>query len=39
MILKTNMDGKYANYLLSTQRSPNPFDVKIYRAFALRENL
>lgn len=39
MILKTNMDGKYANYLLSTQRSPNPFDVKIYRAFALRDNL
>lgn len=39
MILKTNVDGKYANYLLSTQRSPNPFDVKIYRAFALRDNL
>lgn len=39
MILKTNMDGKYANYLLSTQRSPNPFDVKIYRAFGLRDNL
>lgn len=39
MILKTNVDGKYANYLLSTQRSPNPFDVKVYRAFGLRDNL
>lgn len=39
MILKTQVDGKYANYLLSTQRSPNPFDVKLYRAFGLRDNL
>lgn len=39
MVLKTNVDGKYANYLLSTQRSPNPFDVKVYRAFGLRDNL
>ena len=39
MILKTQVDGKYANYLLSTQRSPNPFDVKLYRAFELRDNL
>lgn len=39
LILKTQVDGKYANYLLSTQRAPNPFDTKIYRAFSLRENL
>lgn len=39
MILKTQVDGKYANYLLSTQRSPNPFDMTIYRAFSLRDKL
>ena len=35
MILKANVGGLRANYLLTSQRSPNPFDLSAVRRFRL----
>ncbi|MET0948465.1 MAG: type VI secretion system membrane subunit TssM, partial [Pseudomonas sp.] len=35
MVLKANVGGLRANYLLTSQRSPNPFDVTAVRRFRL----
>lgn len=35
MVLKANVGGLRANYLLSSQRSPNPFDMNAIRRFRL----
>ena len=35
LILKANLGGMRANYLLHSQRSPNPFDLSLLRSFNL----
>ena len=35
LVLKANVGGLRANYLLSSQRSPNPFDMNAIRRFRL----
>ncbi len=35
LVLKANVGGLQANYLLSSQRSPNPFDMTAIRRFRL----
>lgn len=35
LILKANLGGMRANYLLHSQRSPNPFDLSLLRRFNL----
>lgn len=39
MVLKANVGGMRANYLLSSQRSPNPFDMNAIRRFRLAAQL
>ncbi|MDB5993531.1 MAG: type secretion protein VasK [Pseudomonas sp.] len=39
MVLKADVGGLRANYLLLTQRSPNPFDVDALRSFRLPAQL
>ncbi|HSC84394.1 MAG TPA: type VI secretion system membrane subunit TssM [Pseudomonas sp.] len=39
LILKANLDGLQAKYLLHSQRSPNPFDVALLRDFKLPATL
>ena len=39
MVLKANVGGLRANYLLSSQRSPNPFDMNAIRRFRLQGQL
>jgi type VI secretion system protein ImpL len=39
MVLKANVGGLRANYLLSSQRSPNPFDMNAVRRFRLAAQL
>lgn len=39
MVLKANVGGLRANYLLSSQRSPNPFDMTAIRRFRLAGQL
>ena len=34
-VLKANLAGLRANYLLHSQRSPNPFDIALLRDFKL----
>ncbi len=35
MVLKANVGGMRANYLLTSQRTPNPFDLTVLRGFRL----
>lgn len=35
LLIKANLDGRRASYLLHSQRSPNPFDVDLLRSFKL----
>lgn len=35
MVLKADLGGLRANYLLQSQRSPNPFDMSVLRSFRL----
>ena len=35
MVLKANVGGMRANYLLTSQRAPNPFDLSVLRGFRL----
>lgn len=39
LILKANLDGMHTSYLLHSQRSPNPFDRSVLRAFRLPASL
>ncbi|GGJ89271.1 type VI secretion system membrane subunit TssM [Pseudomonas matsuisoli] len=39
LILKANLGGLHANYLLHSQRSPNPFDIAMLRGFELPASL
>lgn len=39
LILKANLGGLHANYLLHSQRSPNPFDIGLLRSFKLPATL
>lgn len=39
LMLKANLGGRHANYLLHSQRSPNPFDVALLRGFKLPATL
>jgi type VI secretion system protein ImpL len=39
LMLKANLGGLRANYLLHSQRSPNPFDVNLLRGFTLPARL
>lgn len=39
LLLKADVGGMRANYLLSSQRSPNPFDMQVLRGFRLPEVL
>ncbi|MDP3848359.1 MAG: type VI secretion system membrane subunit TssM [Pseudomonas sp.] len=39
LILKANIGGQHANYLLHSQRSPNPFDIALLRDFKLPATL
>lgn len=39
LMLKANLDGRNANYLLHSQRSPNPFDIAMLRGFKLPATL
>ena len=38
-MLKANLGGRNANYLLHSQRSPNPFDIALLRDFKLPATL
>ena len=35
MVLKAEVGGLRANYLLMSQRTPNPFDMSVLRSFRL----
>ncbi|QDD90584.1 type VI secretion system membrane subunit TssM [Pseudomonas oryzihabitans] len=39
MLVQADLDGRHAGYLLSSQRSPNPFDLATLRGFKLPERL
>ena len=39
LLLKASLSGLRANYLLHSQRSPNPFDVSVLRSFELPARL
>ena len=39
LMLKANLGGLHANYLLHSQRSPNPFDLDQLRSFKLPATL
>lgn len=39
MVLKADVGGMRANYLLMSQRTPNPFDLSVLRSFRLPEQL
>lgn len=39
LLLKANLDGLQAKYLLHSQRSPNPFDASLLRQFKLPATL
>jgi type VI secretion system protein ImpL len=39
LMLKANLGGLRANYLLHSQRSPNPFDLSLLRGFTLPARL
>ncbi|UVE17762.1 type VI secretion system membrane subunit TssM [Pseudomonas sp. LS44] len=39
LMVKANLGGLHANYLLHSQRSPNPFDLSMLRAFKLPATL
>ncbi len=39
LMLKANLGGLRANYLLHSQRSPNPFDIDLLRGFKLPTTL
>ncbi|MFN3580131.1 MAG: type VI secretion system membrane subunit TssM [Pseudomonas sp.] len=39
LMLKANLDGQRAHYLLHSQRSPNPFDISLLRGFSLPARL
>ncbi|KJH85147.1 type VI secretion system membrane subunit TssM [Stutzerimonas stutzeri] len=39
LMLKANLAGRHANYLLHSQRSPNPFDIALLRDFKLPATL
>ena len=39
LVLKAEVGGLRANYLLSSQRAPNPFDVGVLRGFRLPGSL
>ena len=39
MVLKADVGGLRANYLLMSQRTPNPFDMDVLRSFRLTEQL
>ncbi|MGA6097712.1 type VI secretion system membrane subunit TssM [Stutzerimonas marianensis] len=39
LMLKANLDGRQANFLLHSQRSPNPFDIALLRDFKLPATL
>ncbi len=34
-VLKADLGGLRANYLLTSQRTPNPFDMSVLRTFRL----
>ncbi|XJP92965.1 hypothetical protein AB4P94_20100 [Pseudomonas sp. B22129] len=38
-ILKADLAGLRANYLLTSQRTPSPFDIDDWRTFRLPEQL
>jgi len=35
LVLKADVGGLRANYLLSSQRTPNPFDMGVLRTFRM----
>lgn len=39
LLVQADLEGRHAGYLLSSQRSPNPFDVAPLRGFRLPERL
>lgn len=39
LLVQADLDGRHAGYLLSSQRSPNPFDLATLRGFRLPERL
>ncbi|MBQ0777522.1 MAG: type VI secretion system membrane subunit TssM [Pseudomonas sp.] len=39
LMLRANLDGMRAQYLLHSQRSPNPFDLSLLRGFSLPARL
>ncbi|MDX1725013.1 MAG: type VI secretion system membrane subunit TssM [Pseudomonas sp.] len=39
LMLKADLGGRHANYLLHSQRSPNPFDLDLLRGFKLPATL
>ncbi|MDK4198359.1 type VI secretion system membrane subunit TssM [Pseudomonas sp. HR1] len=39
LLVQADLEGRHAGYLLSSQRSPNPFDVATLRGFRLPERL
>lgn len=39
LVLTADLEGRYASYLLHSQRSPNPFDFVLLRRFQLPERL
>lgn len=39
LLVKASLGGMRANYLLHSQRSPNPFDISLMRGFSLPANL
>ena len=39
LMLKADLDGRHANFLLHSQRSPNPFDIALLRDFKLPATL
>jgi len=39
MVLKADVGGLRANYLLMSQRTPHPFDMDVLRSFRLTEQL
>ncbi|MEH3021681.1 MAG: type VI secretion system membrane subunit TssM [Pseudomonas oryzihabitans] len=39
MLVQADLEGRHAGYLLSSQRSPNPFDLTTLRGFKLPERL
>lgn len=39
LLVQADLEGRHAGYLLSSQRSPNPFDLATLRGFKLPERL